>query len=346
MKTMSIRDIKYSLVLSLLALSSFHSCTQDEDKHAPSERTREAIQSLTQELQQEQASWVMTYFPSADSLIFSNPNHRYGHHEYRPLYGLGGRYYALSFIGNDLLMRADDNSQTIQAHRTSSYRVQQHTTLILSFTSHTYIHDLVNNRFLGSSDFLYQGKGNYNELFFTTPKYKEYGHEFIRLERLKTDDNAEAALSRALKNREVFEEMTNPQLLIRYGAREYFRSNYYVKRKVSTNLSFIRDNQEKRYYAFLYSAQPGEESFSSFRGFSILGSGYTGTKDGLLFFPGISYNSNIRFRDFEYRDGRYVSELVTVYDPLLRKTRLESKHLYPDGIATGYTAEIWDAGHQ
>lgn len=341
---MFIRYIKHSTALVLLTLFTFGSCRSNEEVSSPSERTREAIHALAKELQSEPNTWVMTYFPSADSLLFSNPNRRYGHHEYRPLYGLGGRYYSLTFTGSDLTMRADEDIQTVQTPRTSSYRLQQHTTLMLSFTSHNYIHNLVNDSFLGGSDFLYQGKSNSDVLHFTSPNYKEYGHEFIRLERLKPNDSGEAALSRSLKHRKVFDEMINPQLVIRYGAREYFRSNYYVKRRVSTNLKFIQDIQENRYYAFLYSAQPGEEAFSSFRGFSIIGSGYTGTKDGLLFFPGITYNSSIRFRDFEYKDSRYIAELVTVYDPILRKTRIESKHLYPDGIATGYIAEIWDAG--
>lgn len=343
---MHIRYTKHSLALSLLALLSLGSCHKDEASSSPSERTREAIKQLERELQAEQGSWVMTYFPSVDSLLFNNPSRRYGHNEYRPLYGLGGRYYALSFGPEDVVMRADDNQETIQTPRTSSYRVQQHTALMLSFTSYTYLHSLVNNRFAGSPDFLYQAKNGEGALLFTSPNYKEAGHEFVRLERLEASDSPEAALGRALQHRQLLEEMVNPQLVIRYGAREYFRSNYYVKRRVSTNLSFIRDSEQRRYYAFLYSAQPGEEAFSSFRGFSILGSGYTGTKDGLLFFPGLSYSSSIRFRDFEYRDGRYIAEQVTVYDPILRQTRLESKHLYPEGIPTGYIAEIWDAGHK
>ena len=41
--------------------------------------------------------------------------------------------------------------------------------------------------------------------------------------------------------------------------------------------------------------------------------------------------------------NRFIAELVSVYEPLLRSTRIVSKHLHPQGEPTGLQAEIWDA---
>ena len=49
------------------------------------------------------------------------------------------------------------------------------------------------------------------------------------------------------------------------------------------------------------------------------------------------------FFDFQREGNRFVAELVSVYDPLLRHTRLVSKHLHPKGEPTGLKAEIYDA---
>ena len=48
------------------------------------------------------------------------------------------------------------------------------------------------------------------------------------------------------------------------------------------------------------------------------------------------------FFDFQRKGNRFVAELVSIYDPLLRSIRLVSKHLHPEGEFTGLEAEIWD----
>ena len=73
-----------------------------------------------------------------------------------------------------------------------------------------------------------------------------------------------------------------------------------------------------------------------------LGSGYSGTEHGITFRAGLRYDSKTMFFDFQREGNRFVAELVSVYDPLLRKTRLVSKHLHPEGEFTGLKAEIWD----
>ena len=54
------------------------------------------------------------------------------------------------------------------------------------------------------------------------------------------------------------------------------------------------------------------------------------------------YDSKTMFFDFQRKGNRFVAELVSVYDPLLRSIRLVSKHLHPEGEFTGLEAEIWD----
>lgn len=337
-------NILLSLV-SGLALT-LGGCKDNTPTTSPTQRIHEATETLDATLRSAPNGWVMTYFPTADSLLFSSPSRKYGIHEYRGLHGVGGRYYALTFSHQGVQLLTDESEEAIIQPHVSQYKVHHSTAVMLSFTTYTALHKLVNHHFGGSSDFIHQGYNASGALVFTTPSYREPGHEFVRLEPLSAEDSPKQALGRALSYRKVFEQMVNPQIIIRYGVREYFRSNYYHKRRVGTNLAFINQSIADRYYTFLFSAQPGEETYSSFKGFGILGSGYTGTKDGLMFFPGIKYNSSIHFRDFEYKDGHFVAELVSVYDPILRKSRLESRHLYPQGIETGYTAEIWDAGHK
>lgn len=73
-----------------------------------------------------------------------------------------------------------------------------------------------------------------------------------------------------------------------------------------------------------------------------LGSGYAGTEHGITFRAGLRYDSKTMFFDFQRKGNRFVAELVSVYDPLLRSIRLVSKHLHPEGEFTGLEAEIWD----
>lgn len=338
---MKMKSLRFLLIIASVCLGS---CSKSRyDQVAPNIRTQRAIDSLRDLLLASNEGWLMTYFPNADSLLFSKPNQLYGHHEFRSLYGIGGYTYGINFKSDGSVeMRSDASNTTILEAKTSKYSIHQGSATLLSLSTYNYPHELVNNQFLGSSDFLYQGTDVSGALVFSTNRYTEYGHEFIRLQRISSETKLPDALSLSLKHRKSFEDMINPQLIIRQGHREYFRGNYYIKRRISTNMPFINEITNRRYYAFLYSAQPGEESFSFFKGFSILGSGYTGTQEGLTFYPGLTYSNTLRFRDFEYKNNRFIAELVYVYDPILRTQRLESKHLYPQGIETGYVAEIWD----
>lgn len=329
-----------SLALGLLA------CRSTQDEPSAQERLSTSRAELRATLHAGSRLWALTYFSRCDSLLFTSIDQRIGHGDFRGRYGYGGHYMTLSFDQEgEVEMRGDWSPETIAAPIRSPYSIDLRSALSLSFTLHTYIHRLVNDRFSGSADLLYQGQDHRGVLSFITSGYTHPGHEYIRLEPLPEGTDAQEALTKAYEHRKYFEAMTNPQLRVREGARTYYHSKYYLKNPVSTNQSLLEEILSKRYYLFL---EPNtEDRFTierdNYRGFSALGSGYVGTRAGLSFRPGFYVTAKVQVHDFELRDGRFVAELVEVYNPYLRTTTLESKHLYPEGRPTGFTAEIYDA---
>lgn len=332
-----------SRMLLALALASLGliSCRKEQPSENPSENMQRHISVLADKLTAHKGGWALTYFSRCDSLIFTTPNAYIGHRYFRGAYGYGGHYYTMRFEGNTVEMLADYDQISAQTPVKSEYTIGRNTSTQLSFVLDTYLHRIVNDRYRGSSDLLYQGVDDRGALIFTTTTYANAGHEYIRLEPLPESTTASQAMSEALANRLHWENMVNPQIRISQGGRTYYQSRYYIKRKVETNMSLLEEILQKRYYVFFSPMLP-DEWREDYEGFSVLGSGYVGTKEGLTFRPGIILNSRLRFCAFERVGDKYVAELVTVYDPVLRSERLESKHLYPDGIPTGYIAEIWD----
>ena len=138
--------------------------------------------------------------------------------------------------------------------------------------------------------------------------------------------------------------MVNPQLRIYRGGRTFFRSDYFVKRPVETNQSLLREIKDKRYYLFVFARKRNPIPDYPPKEITGLGSGYTGTEQGLTFRAGLRFDAAKQFYDFERKGNRFEAELVQVYDTLLRSTRYVSKHLHPEGISTGIKAEIYDEG--
>lgn len=68
---------------------------------------------------------------------------------------------------------ADYTEQSLQEVRQSEFEVSQNTFTQLSFTTYNYLYSLVNDRFTGSSDFLYTGKDIDGNLIFKTSLYTE-----------------------------------------------------------------------------------------------------------------------------------------------------------------------------
>lgn len=335
----------YSGVLALALLAGLGACTHSSNEPSVGERLKISRTSLEEQLRAGSGQWALTYFSRCDSLLFTSIDSRIGHGDYRERYGYGGHYMTLAFDESQVAMRGDWDLSTIGTPLYAPYRIDLGTTLNLSFTLYTYIHRLVNDRFSGSADLLYQGTDLRGALVFTTAGYTNPGHEYIRLERLPQGETAEAILTKAYEHRKRFEAMRNPQLLVREGERIHYHSKYYLKSEVTTNQPLLQEILDKRYYLFLEANT--EDRFTierdSYRGFSALGSGYVGTREGLSFRPGFYINANLQIHDFTLSGDRFVAELVEVYDPILRRTTIESKHLYPEGRATGFVAEIYDA---
>ncbi len=308
-------------------------------------RYEASCQGLVETLTSAPNGWRMIYFSRVDSLLFTSIKNTVGDYEYSSRYGYGGHAYLLKFKKNGALhLLSDEDDRSEKDVLISSYKVTQSSTTTLSFDSYTDIHRLIKNSFRGNANFIYQGKNMKGALLFKTVTYANAGCEYICLEPLKNNNWIEN-YNKAKYNRKFFEEMINPQLKISYGIKEYFKSDYYVKnlegQALETNGKNVKMMLEHRYYAFLYNKNKILE-LPDKNNYEILGSGYVGTSEGLQFRPGFYLNSKLRFRDFKREGDRFISELVRVYDPRIKKEFVESKHIYPEGVDLFYRAEIWD----
>lgn len=339
------KKIYYTTIIPLtLALASLASCNgklQQAFHESPSERVQASISSLHEELTSSPSGWSVLYFPHCDSLLFSNPNELIGQTAFRGRLGYGGSSFVMKFSKEGTVeMTADFTEASCDEPKVSRYTIKRGSYTQLTFETFNYIHELVNDSFRGSTDFLYQGKNEYGQLVFRTAGTILPAKEYIIFTKLKSDEDP---LVKTYQNRLFFEEMQNPQLSIRMGDRVYFESDNYIKTKAETNRPYIKELTTKRYYLFLYNKKrnpiPGYPALQMVG----LGSGYAGTSEGITFRAGLRYSKDIVFMDFERIDDRFEAELVKVYNPHTRVTSLESKHLHPEGIPTGVKAVIWDA---
>lgn len=334
---------QYCSVLSLLFLAA---CSSNDDifEKSPSLRSRESIESLKNELVSAPYGWRVMYFPKTDSLLFSNPSKLIPHNGFRGRYGYGGDCFTMKFnADNTVEMRADFNADSVTEEQKSEYFIGRNSCTQLSFITYNYLHKLVNDRFAGASDFLYMGKNVDGELMFRTASYLQPAREYIVFTKLKKEEDRLLVVRKSYENRTFFERMVNPQLLIHRSGRIYFRSDLYIKRKVNTNQALLKEIEEKKYYLFLFTKKKNPIPGYPAKEITGLGSGYSGTEHGITFRAGLRYDTKAMFFDFERVGDRFVAELVSVYDPFLRRSRIVSKHLYPEGEATGMRAEIYDA---
>ena len=335
-------NIAYCLLLVVLLAIG---CSSDDNvfDKSPSQRNKESITALQGELVNAPYGWRVLYFPKTDSLLFSNPSELISQHGFRGRYGYGGDCFVMKFSkDNKVSMRADFTEQTVNEVAQSEYLINRNSFTQLTFSTYNYIHQLVNDRFAGSSDFLYMGKNEDGDLVFRTATYLQPAREYIVFTKLKNAEDTIAVVQKSYENRTLFEKMVNPQLIIHRGGRTYFRSDIYVKRDVETNQALLKEIKEKKYYLFLFTQKKNPIPGYPAKEMTGLGSGYSGTEHGITFRSGLRYDSKTMFFDFQREGHRFVAELVSVYDPLLRTTRLVSKHLHPEGEFTGLKAEIWD----
>jgi len=331
-----------AIIVTLLAACD---ASQDAFDRSPAQRNAESIAALKAELTSAEHGWRVLYFPRTDSLLFSNPSELIPQFGYRGRYGYGGDSFTMRFnADNTVEMKADFTQQTASTPQKSEYRVGRNSFTQLSFVTRNYVHQLVNDAFRAASDWLFMGKNEDGDLVFRTASYLEPAREYIVFTKLASEEQWKQTADRAFQNRDFFERMVNPQLSIHRGSRIFFRSDVYVKRNVETNQSLLREIKEKKYYLFLFAQKKNPIPDYPAKEIVGLGSGYAGTEHGITFRAGLRYDSKIMFFDFQRVGQRFVAELVEVYDPLLRKTRLVSKHLHPEGKPTGLVAEIWDEG--
>ena len=332
----------------LILIMVFFSC-KDEGIFdlSPSERNAKHISELRKELINAPYGWSVTYFPRTDSLLFTNVNELItlpkGIFDEKYKYGYGGHCFLMRFSDNGVVQAvADYTEQSLQEVRQSEFEVSQNTFTQLSFTTYNYLHSLVNDRFTGSSDFLYTGKDIDGNLIFKTSSYTEPAREYIVFTKLKSDESWQEDIRKSYDNKLFFEKMKNPQLSIRKADRVYFRSDMRMNATYSTDGNTKQPLEVyQRYRLFLavdYFAPRGWLG-NKVRG---LGAGYVGTADGLTFRPGIRYSETYTFYDFRREGERFVCELVKVFDPYSKTMRWVSRYLAPEGEKTGVIAEIRD----
>ena len=332
----------------LILIMAFFSCKDEKTFDlSPSERNAKHISELRKELVNAPYGWSVTYFPRTDSLLFTNVNELItlpkGIFEEKYKYGYGGHCFLMRFSDNGIVEAvADYTEQSLQEVRQSEFEVSQNTFTQLSFTTYNYLHSLVNDRFTGSSDFLYTGKDIDGNLIFKTSSYIEPAREYIVFTKLKSDESWQEDIRKSYDNKLFFEKMKNPQLSIRKADRVYFRSDMRMNATYSTDGNTKQPLEVyQRYRLFLaidYFAPQGWLG-NKVKG---LGSGYVGTADGLTFRPGIRYSETYTFYDFRREGGRFVCELVKVFDPYSKTMRWVSRHLAPEGEKTGVITEIRD----
>ena len=172
------------MLVVLLAIG----CSSDDNvfDKSPSQRNKESITALQDELVNAPYGWRVLYFPKTDSLLFSNPSELISQHGFRGRYGYGGDCFVMKFSkDNKVSMRADFTEQTVNEVAKSEYLINRNSFTQLTFSTYNYIHQLVNDRFAGSFDFLYMGKNEDGDLVFRTATYLQPAREYIVFTKLK-----------------------------------------------------------------------------------------------------------------------------------------------------------------
>lgn len=327
------KNIKQVLIGVFLLMTMLISCESDLtfDK-TPSERSLESIDKLSKLLTEQKKGWQLIYFPNTDSLIFSNPSLDYKS-EYdfsKNKMGYGGVTMNVKFLENgEMEYFSDEDEQSSQEPRRSHYKLQQGSLTQLTFSTYNSLHRISNSEFKGKSDFFYIGHDLDSNLVFSTLSYYEPAREYIVLRRLKSESTIDESMSKTYENLSYFEGLSNAQIFITQGDRIYFKSDHNYRKKVK---QFRLESLRKRYYMFIYRYKPGLYAGDKNVVYRILGSGYAGTEDGLVFHSGIRVNSKYIFYDFIRQDDVFISELVKIYDPTRRKIRYIAKHKVPQGI--------------
>lgn len=329
-------------LLSLFALLLVSSCREDNVfADSPAQRTSNYKQELRHTLMAAPHGWAMTYFPRVDSLLFRSATARVEDTQTGPeRFGYGGYLFTIKFSSdNQLEMKTDLEGYETQKVYPGEYDIRLGSSLQLSFTTFTPLHELVNRELGGVSDFVYRYTDMQGRLIFTTGVSGLTNRPYILLTPLRSDEAWREVTTKAQEHRRFFEAMEHPQIQIRRGSRLFFQSDVPFK-DARGDLSRQRERNRKRYHLFRAYRQRHDILFRG--GYNAIGSGYIGTAEGISFRPGFAYDAKAVFYDFERVGDKFVCELVSIYDTQLQRFVLVSKHLHPEGEQTNLIAEIAD----
>lgn len=327
------------LLLSLLLL--FEQCANPVVvTQTSSQRIQQKIASLDSLLQSAPQGWQLTYFPKVDSLLFTNFSSKLiGIDIDKNRYGFGGHTYWIRFLpGGNLEMLAINGADVTQ-HK-GSYKIGLSESLQISFITYLPIHEMVTPQWGGASDLLFVECDWQNRIILRTAHSQEYQRQRIFLTPLPEDKVPAEEAKKALNNRLFFERMQNPQIRLKKGSRIYFESDVQLNDKFSDG-SLNKWRIERRYFLFLYNLRRYGDY--NFKGYNGLGSGYTETPEGLVFFPGFSFDGKHTVNFVKRKGDKFVAELVRIWDPIYQKYTIESKHLHPQGEPLPYYIEIFNA---
>lgn len=337
---------RYYLALLLGGMNLLASCQKEKPVFSatPTARSLERIDSLRGVLTTAPAGWELLYFPKTDSLLFTDSRAQVDLQKYVNQLGYGGFYFQLRFSPQgQASLRGDYTDGSASAEQTVSYSLTQGAMTRLSFTSGSYLTRLIGESFEGELDFLFQGTDAEGHLVFLSSRTTQPARSYFLLRRIEGSSTAEDRFAQAESNRRFFETMRNPQLVIRQGGRTFFRSDYITKYSSRGDLTtYGRHMIAQRYALFTDVRRKALVPDGPPQAIGGLGSGYTGTPEGLTFLSGIRFDGEKVFRDFDREGDRFVCELVRIYDPEWRTLRLVSRHLHPEGELTGLVAEIFD----
>ncbi|MDO5615163.1 MAG: DUF4302 domain-containing protein [Cruoricaptor ignavus] len=302
--------IKQNIFIVLSGLFLLVSCQREQEhlfSESPAQRTQNGISALKKILTSSENGWKMIYFPNVDKNKFSDINFNVYSHESSLLFlgnetGFGGYTFWVKFSENGTLEMKSDISQEARNNSVfSDYGITLVSGVQLSFITKNYIHGLVNPSFLGASDFIYSHTDNDGKLVFKTTTHSTEDSEYIVLEKIKNGTDWQMQIDNIAEQKTLFESWQKPILTIKNNAEEVvFQSNY-------ARGDYF--NHNSRYALFIKDHEPN--SFSPVY-FSGVGSGYTYTENGMLFYAGLKYNDEVRFTDFK-RSGDKFTATVNGY---------------------------------
>lgn len=219
----------YTYILAALSIFALTSCSPAMNgDQAPDSKIKETREDLRELLASVPSGWKVEYFPSCDSLLFADPSKHVREQDFtlRPV-GVGGFAFWMKFDNEGKVETLADlwKEETSTKPIISRYSVDYSTQTTLSFTTGTYLHLLSNDTYKGEYQWLYRGKDRLGRLVFGSRNSFLPAIMYARFTRLGSETDGKEIIVAASKNRKRYEEMKNPQLIIRQGDRVFYRSD-------------------------------------------------------------------------------------------------------------------------